>query len=136
MLVIFEMLASQKTNLQQNSLRKNWMPEQVSRLLFYATGLSPWLLKSTSFQLYLGYFRLLSFIDCLGIQSFTSPLRNTAREAILYGLLLPLQHLCILWDAMLGHWSPGASQPSLTQGIQGFPQGWQASKACASAQSA
>ena len=52
--------------LQQNSLTRNWMPEQLSGLLINATRTPPWLLRSekvsTSSELYPDYLRLSSFL--------------------------------------------------------------------------
>ena len=62
---------SQKLALQ-NSLRRNWMPEQLSGLLIHVTGTPPWLLRSvkvsTSSELYPDCFWLPAFLDCSGIQ--------------------------------------------------------------------
>ena len=56
----------QEVSWQQHSLSRNWMPDQLFRLLIHATSTSPWLLRpvtvSTSFELYPNYFRLLTFV--------------------------------------------------------------------------
>ena len=55
----------------------------LSGLLFHATGTPAWLLRpvkvSTSSELHPGYFQLPTFLDCLGIQFFYSPLRQPVR---------------------------------------------------------
>ena len=72
MLVVLEMLASQNTNLQQNSLRKNWMPDNFSATTSCHCT-SPQLLRSmmvsTSSQLY-PHTRLFFLFECLDIQFF------------------------------------------------------------------
>ena len=66
-----------KLTLQQNSLRRNWMPEQLSRLLIHVTGTPPWLLKlvkvSTISEHYPDCFRVPTFLNCSDIQFFDSP---------------------------------------------------------------
>ena len=56
----------QEVSWQQHSLSRNWMPNQLFRLLIHATSTSPWLLRpvtvSTSFELYPNYFRLPTFV--------------------------------------------------------------------------
>ena len=67
---------SQNLTLQQNSLRRNWMPVHFCGLLAHVTVTPPWLLRtllvSTSSELYPEYFWLPTFLDCLGIQFFSS----------------------------------------------------------------
>ena len=63
---------------KKNSLRRNWMPEQLSGLCFHATSTPLWLLKpakvSTSFELYPNLFWLHNLLDFSSIQCFDSPL--------------------------------------------------------------
>ena len=69
--------ASQKLNLKLNSLRRDWMSEQLSGLLIHATSTPTWLFilvkVSTSSDLYPDYFRLPTFLDCSGIQFSNLP---------------------------------------------------------------
>ena len=109
--------ASQKFTLHQNSFRRNWTPEQLSGLLIHVTATPPWFLRlvkvSTSSKLYLDCFQLPTF--CSGIQFFyLPPFPNTASQTTFGYLLLTVQHLCDLQDAMPRHWSPSASHPTLT----------------------
>ena len=77
---IFCNLLKQQFSYQQNSLRRNWMLEQP-----------------------------LAFSGCSTIQFFNSlPSLNTVSEAARGNLLLTVQHLCDIWDAMPLHWSPSA----------------------------
>ena len=52
---------------QQNSLRRNWMPEQLSGQLIYVPGNTPWLLRPvtafSSSEPYPDYFWLPTFLD-------------------------------------------------------------------------
>ena len=88
----FLTLSKSKTHPTVNSLRKNWMPEQFSRLLVHATGTPPWLLipvkVSTSSELYTNYFWLSTFLDCSGIQFFDSSLSQHSQLGYLW-LLTP-----------------------------------------------
>ena len=76
MLVSLLTWAIQRTTLQLNSLRRNWMPEQLSGLLIHVTSTPPWLFRpvkaSTSSELYPNCFRCSTFLDCSGIQFFDS----------------------------------------------------------------
>ena len=45
MLVISMTLSNSKIYLKQSSLRRNWMPEQLSGLLVHVTDTLPWLLR-------------------------------------------------------------------------------------------
>ena len=68
--------------LQQNSLRRKWISEQLSGLFIHATSTPTWPLKpvkfSTSFELYPAFFWLLIILDSSGIQFFHShPFPNT-----------------------------------------------------------
>ena len=76
LIVICWLWTSQKLALQ-NSFKRNWMPEQLFGLLIHVTSTRPWLLRpvrvSTSSELYPGCFRLPTFLDCSGIQFFSSP---------------------------------------------------------------
>ena len=61
----------QKFTLQQTSLMRNWMSEQVTGLLIHVTITPPWLLRpvkvSTSPGPYPNCFRLHTFLNCSGI---------------------------------------------------------------------
>ena len=75
-LVIFQTLwTNYILALQQNSFRRNWMPEQLSGLLIYATSTPLWLLRlvkvSTGSEIYPNYFWLPTFCNCS--QFFDSP---------------------------------------------------------------
>ena len=94
----------QKLTLQQNSFRRNWMPEKLSGLLVHATSIPPWLLKplkvSTSSELYPEYFWLPIFLDP-GIQFFNSPPFPTQSVRLpLVAYPFTAQHLCDLQDTM------------------------------------
>ena len=59
------------------------MPEQLSGLLVHATSTPPWFLRpmkvSTTSELYPDYFQLPTFLECLSIQFFDSPLTQPVR---------------------------------------------------------
>ena len=48
---------------------------------------------------------------------------NTVSQATFGYLLLTVQHVCDLQDTMAGHWSLGASHPTLTQESREFHRG-------------
>ena len=60
------MAASQKLILEQNFLRRNWMPEQISGLLIHVISTLLWLLSpvkvTTSSEFNGDYFRLTTFL--------------------------------------------------------------------------
>ena len=64
--LFLSIIISKNLALQQNSLRRNWMPEQLSGLLIHVTGTLPWLLRLvkvfTSSELYLTTFSCLLFL--------------------------------------------------------------------------
>ena len=99
---------SEELTLQQNSVRKNWMPEQHSRPLIHATGTPHWLLRpakaSTSSEL-TWLFRHSLFL-------FTS----LFPKQLLSYLPITVQHLCDLQDTMPCQWSPSTFHPTLFYG--------------------
>ena len=111
-------IISKNLTLQQNSIRRNWMSEQLSGVLIHVTGTPPWLLRlvkvSTSSELYPDCFRLPTVFDCSGIQFL---IHLSFPNLVSYGTFgyLPLtaQYLCHLREAMPHHWSPATSHPTL-----------------------
>ena len=51
------------------------------------------------------------------------PFLNTVSQDTFGTLSLPVQYLCDLREAMLRHWSPSSSHPTLPM-EGGFPLGW------------
>ena len=64
------------------------MPEHISGLLIHATGTPHWSLRPvkvwTSSELYSNCFRWLTFLDCLGIQFFNSPISQHSQLGYLW----------------------------------------------------
>lgn len=75
-------------NITKTMLRRNWIPEQLPRLLFRVSSTPPWLFRrvkvSTSLQLCPDYFRLSNFFDCSDIQFFDLPLSQHRQLDYLY----------------------------------------------------
>ena len=100
-MVILLTLGKSKIDLTAKSLRRNWMPEQFSRLPIHATSPPFWLVRpvkiSTSSELYLDYFRLPTFLDCLGIQFFDLPFFPTQSVRLLLGTYPRLCSTCVTY---------------------------------------
>ena len=107
------------------------MPEQLSGLLVHVTGTPPWLPRlvkvSTSSELYTDCFQLPTFRS--GIQFFDlPPFPNTASQTTFGYLLLTVQHLCDLQDAMPRHDHQVLLTQPLPRKAEDFPRGGNHSK--------
>ena len=79
---------------------------------------------SMSPALYTGFSNLQALSSTL--TTFLFSLLSRVNEATSGALLLTVQYLSYLWDAMLHNWSPDGSQPP-SQGGRGHHQSWQVS---------
>ena len=106
---IYWLWASQKLTLQQNSLRRNCMSEQLSGLLIHAAGTPRWILRpvkvSTSSSSTATSFDYLPFLIVQASSFLIYP------SLLTQSVKLPL---VTLQDTMSCQRSPHASQPTFT----------------------
>ena len=124
--------ASQKLTVQQNSLRRNCMSEQLSRLLIHVTDSSPWLLRAVKVatsNYYRDYFWLPTFLDCLGIQFFNSSSFPTESVRLPLVTCPSICSTCgIYWTPCLASSHQVLSTQTLPSGAEDFSRGGNLSK--------